>query len=152
MMHCLGLEVDNPAPSKSKNGKQQEGTVHNRCQFCLQENLWNMEVKVDVFAIPTKGESHSMILGRPWIMAMKAKQYWGIGLIKMQGPEGKEILYNMRTRKNQELDLKTSMEEFSNDTTSNFDEESSLSESNDSSIKIMGFVIGDSNKKDAIDD
>ena len=57
------------------------------------------EVMVDVFVMPTKGEGYSMILGRPWLMAMKAKQDWGIGVIKIQGPKGKEIRYNMNTGK-----------------------------------------------------
>ena len=40
-----------------------------------------------------------MILGRPWLMAIKAKKDWGIGVIKIQGPKVKEIRYSMKMGK-----------------------------------------------------
>ena len=33
------------------------------------------KVEVDVFMMPTKGEGYPMILGRPWLIAIKAKQH-----------------------------------------------------------------------------
>ena len=61
----------------------------------LKVKTLSTEVVVDVFVLPTKGEGYPMILGRPWRMAMKAEQDWGTGVIKLQGPKGKEIRYNM---------------------------------------------------------
>ena len=89
-----------------------------------------------------------MILGRPWLMAMKAKQGWGRGVIRIQGPKGNKIRYNMKTRKQQELDLKALEDEFSSDTTSSSKEESSSSESSDNFVEIMGITMGDSNREE----
>ena len=85
-------------------------------------------------------------------MVMKAKKDWGIGLISMQRPKGKTILYNMRIGKQQELDLEASINEFSSDTTSRFDEEYSISESSDSSIEIMGVTICDPYREGLLND
>ena len=41
------------------------------------------EIVVDVFIRPNKGEGYPMVLGRPWLMAMKTKKDWGIGVIKL---------------------------------------------------------------------
>ena len=93
---------------------------------------------MDIFVMPTKGEGYPMILGRPWVMAMKAKQDWGTEVIRLQGPKGKEIHYNMKTRKQQELDLEASEDEFSSDTTSSSKKDSSTSDSSKDSVDIMG--------------
>ena len=95
-MHRLGLEVDTPYPYKTK-------MANNTNVHCvgvikaLKVKTLGTEVTVDVFVMPTKGEVYPMILGRPWLMAMKAKQDWGTGVIRLQGPQGKEIHYNMKT-------------------------------------------------------
>ena len=101
---------------------------------------------MDVFVMPTKGEGYPMILGRPWLMAMKAKQDWGTGVLKIQGSKGKEICYNMKTGKQQELDLEALKDDFSSDTTSSSEEESSIDESGEDSMEIMGITLGDSNR------
>ncbi|MCO5550091.1 hypothetical protein L7F22_003570 [Adiantum nelumboides] len=63
----------------------------------LVEKAFNIEVNVDIYVMPSKGEGYPIILGRPWLMAMKAKQDWGTGLLKLQSPKGKEVFYNMKT-------------------------------------------------------
>ena len=71
--HCLGLEVDGPAPCKKK--------LANNTNVCcvgvikaLKMKTLGTEVEVDVFVMPTKREGYPIILGRPWLMAIKAKQ------------------------------------------------------------------------------
>ena len=72
VMHCLGLEMDGPAPCKTK-------MANNTIVHCVgvinaleMKNL-GIEVVVDVFGMPTNEEGYPMILGRPWLMVMKAK-------------------------------------------------------------------------------
>ena len=52
----------------------------------------------------------------------------------------------MKTRRQQELDLKALEDEFSSVTTSSSEEESSTSESREESMEIMGITSGDSNR------
>ena len=145
VMHCLGLAVDKQAPCKTKMANNTNvdcvGVIK-----ALKVKTLGTEVIVDIFVMPTKGEGYFMILGRPWLMAMKAKQDWSIGVIRLQGPKGKGIHYNMKTRKQQELDLEVLEDEFSSNTTSRFEEESSTSESGDDSMEIIGIILGNSNK------
>ncbi|MCO5597414.1 hypothetical protein L7F22_051491 [Adiantum nelumboides] len=91
VMHRLGFEVSKPAPFRAKmanNLKVKCVDIINAVRF----KVFNIEVDVDIYVMPTKGESYPIILGRPWLMAIKAKQDWGSGLLKMQSPKGKEVL------------------------------------------------------------
>ena len=57
----------------------------------------------------------------------------------------------MKTRKQQELDLKALENEFSSNKTSISKEESSTSESSEDSMDIMGIMMGDSNREELQD-
>ena len=71
-------------------------------------------------------------------MVAKAKKHWGRGLINLLGIKGKTIMYNMiGGNKQQEIDLKIYMDEFSNASSSTYKEESSTSKSIQSSIEIQ---------------
>ena len=149
IMHRLGLEVDGPAPCKTKLANN----TNVRCVGvikALKVKTLGTEVVIDVFVMPTKGEGYPMILGRPWLMAMKAKQDWGTGVIKIQGPKGKEIRYNMKTGRQQELDLEASEDDFTSDTTSSSEEETSTGDSSEDSVEIMGITLG--NPKEGLQD
>ena len=79
IMHCLGLEVDGPAPCKTKLANN----TNVRCVGvikALKVKTLGTEVVIDVFVMPTKGKGYPMILERPWLMAMKTKQDWGTGV------------------------------------------------------------------------
>ena len=64
----------------------------------VRVKAFDTEVDVDIFVMPTKGEGYPIILGRPWLMAMKAKQDWGTGVIQMQDAKGRPILYDMKSQ------------------------------------------------------
>ena len=108
----------------------------------LKVKTLGIKATVDVFMMPTKGEGYPMVLGWPWLMAMKEKQDWGTGVMSLQGPKGKEIHYNMKIGKQQELDLEALKNELSSDTTSSSKEESSTSDSSEDSMDIMGITMG----------
>ena len=63
----------------------------------VRVKVFGTEVDVDIFVMPTKGEGYPIILGWPWLMAMKAKQDWATGTIKMKDAKGHQILYDMKT-------------------------------------------------------
>ena len=72
-MHCLGLEVDGPAPCKTRMANNTNvhcvGVIN-----ALKVKTLGTKVMVDDFVMPTKVEGYPMILARPWLVAMKAKQ------------------------------------------------------------------------------
>ncbi|MCO5587348.1 hypothetical protein L7F22_041297 [Adiantum nelumboides] len=115
-MHHLGLKVNAPAPCTTK------------------------------MANNAKGEGYPIILGRPWLMAMQARQDWGTGMLKLQphqgAKKGKAIHIDLRAGKHESLDLGTSVDEFSSSKYFTSREKSIVTEYSDSSqAKIMEVMI-----------
>ncbi|MCO5574719.1 hypothetical protein L7F22_028509 [Adiantum nelumboides] len=115
-MHRLGLKVNAPAPCKAK------------------------------MANNSKGEGYPIILGRPWLMAMQARQDWGTGMLQLQphkgAKKGKAIHIDLRGGKHESLDLETSVDEFSSSNYSTSEEESTITDESDSSqAEIMGVML-----------
>ncbi|RYA39549.1 hypothetical protein DD606_25765 [Enterobacter cloacae complex sp. GF14B] len=77
MMLQLGLEVDRPSPCKAKMANNAKvkcvGVVS-----AVKIKAFNTKVEVDLFVMLTKGEGYPLILGRPWLISMKAKQDWAL--------------------------------------------------------------------------
>ncbi|MCO5580665.1 hypothetical protein L7F22_034535 [Adiantum nelumboides] len=87
-------------------------------EFNPQASLPNfLAIDVGIYVMLIEGEDYPIILERPWLMAMKAKKNYGTGLLKMQGPKEEEIFYNMKTGKQQDLSLETSVGKFSTEST-----------------------------------
>ena len=107
---------------------------------------FDTEVDVDIFVMPTKGEGYPIILGRPWLMAMKAKQDWGTGVIQMKNAKGRPILYDMKSGRQCDMDLEASEDEFSSNTSTTSEEDSTLTEESDSNIEVMGVTLKDLKK------
>ncbi|MCO5556686.1 hypothetical protein L7F22_010237 [Adiantum nelumboides] len=108
-----------------------------------QIKVCEIEVEVDVYVTPTKGEGYPIILGRPWLMAM---QDWGTGMLELQphkgAKKGKAIHIDLKDGKHESLDLETSVDEFSLSDYSTSEEESTITEESDSSqAEIMGVVL-----------
>ena len=52
-----------------------------------------------MYVIPAKGEGYSIILGRPWLIAMNARQDWEKGTLILNPPGqslSKAIVYNLK--------------------------------------------------------
>ena len=49
-----------------------------KIKFC------RVEVAIYVYVMPSKGEGYPVILGRPWLIAMQAKQDWETGLLVLK--------------------------------------------------------------------
>ncbi|MCO5551288.1 hypothetical protein L7F22_004787 [Adiantum nelumboides] len=144
-MHRLGLKVNAPAPCKAKMANNSKvkclGVIN-----ALKIKVCEIEAEVDVYVMPTKGEGYPIILGRPWLMAMQARQDWGTGMLELQphkgAKKGKAIHIDLRGGKHESLDLETSVDEFSSFDYSTSEEESTITDESDSSqAQIMGVVL-----------
>ncbi|MCO5550381.1 hypothetical protein L7F22_003865 [Adiantum nelumboides] len=144
-MQCLGLKVNAPAPCKAKMANNSKvkclGVING-----LKIKVCEIEVEVDVYVMPTKGEGYPIILGRPWLMAMQARQDWGTGMLELQphkgAKKGKAIHIDLRGGNHESLDLETSVDEFSSSDYSTSEEESTITDESDiSQAEIMGVVL-----------
>ena len=144
VMHRLGLKVDGPSAFKAKMANNATvrclGVINNvRIKVC------GVEVEVDMYVMPSKGEGYPIILGRPWLIAMKARQDWERGVLELNphrctGRRGKSILYNMKEGRQENLELETSVDEISTEDSSSTEEETSEEDSG-SSMEVMGLVL-----------
>ena len=118
-----------------------------------------IKVAIDMYIIPAKGEGYLIILGRPWLIAMNARQDWEKGTLILKPPRqkpGEVIVYNMKEGKQECLEEETSEEsESSAKTSSSASESTSQSSSEcDSSMEICGVtlknpseIVGESSQK-----
>ena len=144
-MHHLWLEVHRKSDFKAK-------MANNVSVKCLgvykgvKVTVCGVKVAVDMYVIPAKGEGYPIILGRPWLIAMSARQDWVKGTLVLNPPgqsSGKAIVYNLREGTQAILEVETSEEsEFSSSSSSSVDGETSQSNSEyDSSLEICGVTL-----------
>ena len=69
-------------------------------------------------------------------------------MIKLQEPKGMEMRYNMKTERQQELDLEAPKDDFSIDTTSSAEEEPSMGDNSEDLVEIMGTTLGNIIRRD----
>ena len=155
MMHRLGSEVSGPLAFKAKMANNVSvkcvGVVRN-----VKVTICGVQVGVDMYVLPAKGEGYPIILGRPWLMKMNVGQDWEIGTLLLKPPGGKgksgqAIRYNMKEGKRESLELEsTSKDEWSTEDSSSTAKASSSSESSDSvsSLEVMGIVLTEPKTKD----
>ena len=98
-MNQLGMEVSLPSTYRGKLANN----VIVKCVNVINDvkiKVCGVEVAIDVYVMPSKGEGYPMILGRPWLIAMQAKQDWESRLVlKPQMKDGKQsrkVVYNMK--------------------------------------------------------
>ncbi|MCO5572988.1 hypothetical protein L7F22_026750 [Adiantum nelumboides] len=152
MMHKLGLEVSGPSEFKAKMANNVS------IKFVGVVTVCGIQVDVEMYVLPTKGQGYTIILGRPWLIAMNAKQKWESGslLLKSLGKKGKSVqtrVYNMQEEKRrQSLELETSKDEWNTeDSSSTAEVTSSVSDSESeeaSLLEAMGVVLTGPTTKD----
>ena len=87
-MNQLGMEVSGPSTCRAKLANN----ITIKCVGVINDvkiKVCGVEVAVDVQVMPSKGEGYPVILGRPWLIAMQAKQDWETGLLVLK-PQGKD--------------------------------------------------------------
>ena len=109
-----------------------------------------IKVGVDLYVLPAKGEGYPIILGRPWLIAMNARQDWEKGtlVLKPQGKgdrPGQMIVYNTREEEKESLELETSEDESSMEDSSSmagvFSSDSRSESESDSGIGLKNLFI-----------
>jgi len=147
LMQRLGLEVNNPSKIEAKmdNNKRAKflGIIES-----VKVTVFGTQVPVDMYVLPTKGEGYPIILGRPWLIAMKAYQDWDEGslVLKPQGKKGKStppIVYNMKEGRLKDLEMEALEGEWSIEDSSSMAEVANSESESESSLEIMGVVLGD---------
>ena len=97
-MHHLGLEVHGKLEFKAKIANNVSVKCVGVCK-AIKVTACGIKVAVDMYLIPAKGEGYPIILGRPWLIAMNARQDWEKGTLILNPPSrssGKAIVYNLR--------------------------------------------------------
>ncbi|MCO5560664.1 hypothetical protein L7F22_014281 [Adiantum nelumboides] len=140
-MHKLGLEVSGSAGFKANDVFVKYVGVVTVC---------GIQFGVDMYVLPARGEGYPIILGRPWLIAMNARQDWKSRTLLLKPPrkEGKSIqtiVYNVKEGRKESLELETSEDEWSTEDSSSTAEVTSTvsdSESEKSSLlEAMGVVL-----------
>ena len=50
----------------------------------VQVKVCGVEIAVDMYVMPSKGEGYPIILARPWLISMKARKHWETGLFVLK--------------------------------------------------------------------
>ncbi|MCO5549332.1 hypothetical protein L7F22_002801 [Adiantum nelumboides] len=110
-----------------------------------------IQVGVDMYVLPARGEGYPIILGRPWLIAMNARQDWWESrtlLLKPPMKEGKliqTIVYNVKEGRKESSELETLEDEWSTeDSLSTAEVTSTVSDSESeksSLLEAMGVVL-----------
>ena len=79
-MHHLGLEVHGKSMFKAKMANN-VSVKYVGVYKGIEVIVCGIKVAVDMYVIPAKGEGYPVILGRPWLIAMNARQDWEKGTL-----------------------------------------------------------------------
>ena len=94
-MHKLGLEVQSKSEFRAKMANNVSVNCVGVCRK-VKITVCTIKVAVDMYVIPAKGEGYPIILGRPWLIAMNARQDWKKGTLILKPPgqkPGEVIVY-----------------------------------------------------------
>ena len=84
-MHHLGLEVHEKSEFKAKMANNVSLKCVGVCKG-IKVTVCGIKVAVDMYVILAKGEGYPVILGRPWLIAMNARQDWEKGTLVLNPP------------------------------------------------------------------
>ncbi|MCO5548866.1 hypothetical protein L7F22_002328 [Adiantum nelumboides] len=141
MMHKLRLEVSGPSGFKGNDVSVKYVGVVTVC---------GIQFGVDMYVLPARGEGYPIILGRPWLIAMNARQDWESRTLLLKPPrkEGKSIqtiVYNVMEGRKESSESETLEDEWSTeDSSSTVEVTSGVSDSESekaSLLEAMGVVL-----------
>ena len=75
MMHKLGLEAQRKTEFRAKMANNVSVKCVGVCKG-VKITVCGVKVATDLYVIPARGEGYPIILGRPWLIAMNARQDW----------------------------------------------------------------------------
>ena len=85
MMHPLGLEVQGKFEFKAKMANNVSVKCVGVCKG-IKIIVCGIKVVTDMYVILAQGEGYPVILGRPWLIAMNARQDWEKGTLVLKPP------------------------------------------------------------------
>ncbi|MCO5574159.1 hypothetical protein L7F22_027939 [Adiantum nelumboides] len=134
LMHMLGLEVNEQTFLQAKMANNVQVACVGKVNG-MKVSAFGIVVSIDAYVIPTKGEDYPLILGRPWLMAMKARQDWETTSLELRpsqmvGGKQKKIVYDMKQDRQQDLDMETFVDEWSTSSCSSSEEDARSLENN----------------------
>ncbi|MCO5555167.1 hypothetical protein L7F22_008710 [Adiantum nelumboides] len=141
MMHKLRLEVSGSSGFKG---------IDVSIKYVGVVTVCGIQVGVDMYMLPARGEGYPIILGRPWLIVINARQDWESRTLLFKPPrkEGKSIqtiVYNVKEGRKESSELETSEDEWSTeDSSSTAEVTSSVSDSESeksSLLEAMGVVL-----------
>ena len=115
VMHSLGLEVSDGSEFSAKmaNNKRAKflGIIEN-----VKVTVLGTQVQVDMYVLPIQGEGYPIILGRPWLIAMRAYQDWDASILVLKpqgkgGNLGQPIVYSMKEEKVRDMRMEATKDE-----------------------------------------
>ncbi|MCO5612317.1 hypothetical protein L7F22_066582 [Adiantum nelumboides] len=137
-MHKLGLEVSGSSGFKADNVF---------VKYVGLVTVCGVQFGVDMYVLPARGEGYPIILGRPWLIAMNAKQDWESRTLLLKPPrkEGKSIqtiVYNVKEGRKESSELETSEDEWSTEDSSSMAEvTSSVSDSESEKSSLLEAMV-----------
>ncbi|MCO5605063.1 hypothetical protein L7F22_059241 [Adiantum nelumboides] len=137
-MHKLGLEVSGPSGFKGNDVSVKYAGVVTVC---------GIQFGVDMYVLLARGEGYPIILGRPWLIAMNARQDWESRTLLLKPPrkEGKSIqtiVYNVKEGRKESLELETSEDEWSTeDSSSTAEVTSSVNDSESEKSSLLEAMV-----------
>ncbi|KAH7280978.1 hypothetical protein KP509_36G023700 [Ceratopteris richardii] len=140
-MHRLGLDVTGSSAYQAKMENNSVvkcvGVIEN-----LRITVCDIEVALHMYVIATKGEGYPIILGRPWLIAVKAYQNWGSGLLVLKpNDRTKSVTYDLKNQKKEDHRFKTTMDEESSFYDSDSSSEESTTENDSSTLEVIGVIF-----------
>ncbi|MCO5611527.1 hypothetical protein L7F22_065780 [Adiantum nelumboides] len=127
-MQQLGLELTGKSMFSVKMANSSRvkclGVIHD-----LEINVLGQWAVMDIHIMPAKLGAYPVILGRPWLIAMRSRQDWYRGCIDLfvDRPKDKRIRYDMKTCKVLEIDDEPAMHQDLSSTHDMYDSYSSAS-------------------------
>ena len=85
MMHSLGLEVQGKSAFKAKMANNVSVKCVEVCKG-VKITICGIKVVASMYVMPAHGEGYPIILGRPWLIEMNARQDWEKGTLVLKQP------------------------------------------------------------------
>ncbi|MCO5584498.1 hypothetical protein L7F22_038426 [Adiantum nelumboides] len=141
-MHRLNLKIHKTPEVRVKMADNSKAKCLGMVRDVRVDAL-GVKQELDFYIMSSKGNGYPLILGRPWLIKMGAKQDWETGELICERA-GKKIVYDMKEKRHEEVSHESTTsesEEDLEDTTSSSEDLSSSSKEGSSVIDVMGIRI-----------
>ncbi|MCO5592621.1 hypothetical protein L7F22_046624 [Adiantum nelumboides] len=141
-MHRLNLKIHKTPEVQVKMADNSKA----KCLGMVRDvrvHALGVKQELDFHIMSSKGNGYPLILGRPWLIKMGAKQDWETGELICERA-GKKIVYDMKEKRHEEVSHESTTsesEEDLEDTKSSSEDLSSFSKEGSSVIDVMGIRI-----------